>query len=218
MPRDEFQPVLTPQLLLHAYSSGIFPMADAQDGMLHWIDPLMRGVLPLDGLHISRSLQKMLRTSDLHVTIDRDFETVMRACAARDETWITEELIAAYTGLHHLGYAHSVEVREYSGVLVGGLYGVTIGGAYFGESMFSNVPSASKLALVYLVARLRLGGFQLLDTQFVTDHLTSMGAQEIPRAQYHEKLVSALNAHSDWGALSTSIRGRDILQFVTHTS
>jgi leucyl/phenylalanyl-tRNA--protein transferase len=142
----------------------------------------------------------------------------MRACADRDETWINEELVTAYTGLHERGYAHSVEVRDDGGALMGGLYGVTIGGAYFGESMFSRVPSASKIALVFLVARLRAGGFSLLDTQFVTDHLISMGAGEIPRGQYHTRLVHALRRHSDWGALSSEITGDGILQFVTQTS
>lgn len=218
MARDDQRFDITPALLLQAYSSGIFPMADGADQTVHWIDPLMRGVLPLDRLHVSRSLRKLIRQERFQITVDTQFETVMHACADREETWINDELIEAYTGLHDRGYAHSIEVKTLEGQLVGGLYGVTIGSAYFGESMFSRVPSASKIALVYLVARLRAGGFTLLDTQFVTDHLVGLGAIEIPRGQYHARLVHALRRQSDWFALPVSAAPEDVLQLVTHTS
>ncbi|MGB0497579.1 MAG: leucyl/phenylalanyl-tRNA--protein transferase [Rubricella sp.] len=218
MARDERDPPpLTPALLLHAYQVGIFPMAEP-DGELRWIDPHRRGVIPLDGLHVSRSLHKTIRRGGFSITIDTAFEQVMRACADRDETWISDDIVAAYTALHDRGYAHSVEYRDDEGRLAGGLYGVSIGAAFFGESMFSLLPSASRIALVWLVARLRAGGFTLLDTQFVTPHLASMGCVEIPRAVYHAQLVNALRRHSDWGALPSSAPASEITQLVTQMS
>jgi leucyl/phenylalanyl-tRNA--protein transferase len=217
MPRDDLLEI-TPSLLLQAYASGVFPMAEPDDDIVRWIDPLARGIIPLDGLHVSRSLRKQILRGGFHVTIDEQFEHVMRACADREETWISEELIAAYVGLHHRGYAHSVEVCDNDGALIGGLYGVRIGAAFFGESMFSRAASASKIALVWLVARLRAGGFTLLDTQFLTDHLVTMGAVEISRAEYQAHLSRAIRLHSDWRALSNAASSSDVIQRATQMS
>jgi leucyl/phenylalanyl-tRNA--protein transferase len=183
---------LTPDILLRAYAMGIFPMSDGRDDPeIHWIDPRRRGVLPLDGFHISRSLAKRIRSGAFHVTTDTAFEAVVEACADRDETWISHRIQRLYAQLHALGFAHSIEIWQ-SDQLVGGVYGVTLGAAFFGESMFSRVTDASKLALAHAVHRLRAGGFRLFDTQFLTPHLASLGAQEIPRAEYHRKLAHAL--------------------------
>lgn len=187
---------LTPDLLLRAYRLGLFPMAESRKSRtLHWLDPDARGILPLDGLHISRSLMKTLRGGRFTVTANQAFERVIAACAAaranRMETWINHEIERLFNELSHLGFAHSVESWE-DGELVGGLYGITLGGAFFGESMFSTATDASKVALAHLVARLRLGGYTLLDTQFITDHLSSLGAIEIPRHTYHAMLAAAV--------------------------
>lgn len=188
---------LTSDLLLRAYASGIFPMARSRDeNRLYWIDPERRGILPLDALHIPRSLRKTLRNGPFEIRCDTAFETVMRACgeatADRPDTWINDEIVRLFVELFELGLAHSVEVWQ-DGELVGGLYGLALGGAFFGESMFSRRTDASKVALVHLVARLRHGGFRLLDTQFVTDHLKQFGTREIPRAEYQERLADALD-------------------------
>jgi leucyl/phenylalanyl-tRNA--protein transferase len=193
---------IDPDLLLRAYSVGVFPMADSRDATdIFWVEPKKRGVLPLDGFHLSHSLRKTLRSERFAVTADRDFAGVMRCCAEatsdRPETWINGQIEAAYTVLHRNGHAHSIEVwhaGDIGGAMVGGLYGVTLGGAYFGESMFSRASDASKVALAHLVARLRVGGFALLDCQFITDHLASLGAVEIGRADYRVLLDSALGA------------------------
>ncbi|HUM07729.1 MAG TPA: leucyl/phenylalanyl-tRNA--protein transferase [Acidocella sp.] len=187
---------LTPDLLLRAYQLGLFPMAEARESRaLHWLDPEARGVLPLHGFHIPRSLMKTLRGGRFTVTADTDFEATIAACAAarpnREETWINEEIERLFTELFRLGFAHSVETWQ-NGQLVGGLYGMALGGVFFGESMFSTATDASKAALVNLVARLRLGGFKLLDTQFITAHLARFGAVEIPRAEYHHLLAEAV--------------------------
>lgn len=187
---------LTPDLLLRAYRLGLFPMAESRTSpTLHWLDPDMRGVLPLNGLHISRSLMKTLRSNRFAITADQDFNRVITACATirttRTETWINHEIQQLFNDLSYLGFAHSVETWE-NNELVGGLYGVSLGSAFFGESMFSTATDASKVALVHLVARLRLGGYTLLDTQFITDHLSSLGAIEIPRHTYHVMLAAAL--------------------------
>jgi len=184
--------VIEPALLVHAYRQGIFPMA-MEDEEIGWFSPDPRGVLPLEALHVSSRLARVVRSGRFEVAIDRDFEGVMRACAAdRDEgTWISEEIIASYVALHAQGMAHSVETwRE--GRLVGGLYGVHLGGAFFGESMFHVETDASKVALVALVTRLRARGFSLLDIQWVTPHLATFGAIEIPRAEYLGCLTRAL--------------------------
>jgi len=190
---------LTPDLLLQAYQSGYFPMADPSDGRIGWFSPDPRAIIPLDGLRVSRSLRRTLRRKPFELASDRDFPGVMRACAARAETWISEEIIAAYTQLFRLGLAHTVETWQ-DGVMVGGLYGVALGGAFFGESMFSAVTDASKVALVDLVRRLRAGGYTLLDTQFITDHLRGIGAVEVPRDEYLGMLEDALAVEAHWPA------------------
>lgn len=188
---------LTSDLLLRAYASGIFPMARSrEENRLYWIDPERRGILPLEAFHVSKSLRRTLRGGHFDIRCDTAFEAVMRACgeatADRPETWINEEIVRLFVELFELGLAHSVEVRQ-DGELVGGLYGLALGGAFFGESMFSRRTDASKAALVHLVARLRHGGFRLLDAQFVTDHLKQFGAVEIPRADYQKRLAEALD-------------------------
>ncbi len=187
---------ITPELLLRAYANGIFPMAEsAGTGELFWVDPERRGVLPLDAFHLPRRLRRTLRSGLFEVRCDEAFAAVLRGCAApaqdRPRTWINEEIIRLYTALFEAGFAHSVETWR-DGELVGGLYGVALGGAFFGESMFSRVTDASKVALAHLVARLKLGGFTLLDTQFVTEHLQQFGTREIARVQYHRRLAAAL--------------------------
>ncbi|PWR24033.1 leucyl/phenylalanyl-tRNA--protein transferase [Zavarzinia compransoris] len=208
---------LTPALLLRAYAAGIFPMADhARDDDLFWVDPDWRGILPLDQFHLPRSLTKTVRHDRFAVTVDQDFEGVVAACAAsapgRRSTWISHRIRALYAGLHRLGHAHSVETRL-EGRLVGGLYGVRLGAAFFGESMFSRETDASKVALVHLVARLRAGGFRLLDTQFVTGHLMRFGAIEIPREAYRQQLDAALTAPpGDFFALPQGLPGETVLK------
>lgn len=196
MPHDMYPPdapPLTPDLLLRGYMSGIFPMAENRgDAEVFWVDPRRRGILPLDGVHVSRSLRKAMRRSEGTLTLDRDFAGVVDGCADRDETWINDAIREAYLGLHEMGYGHSIELWHGSR-LVGGVYGVAIGAAFFGESMFSRVPDASKIALVCLAAHLRTCGYRLFDTQFVTDHLRGLGAMEISRADYRERLRDALS-------------------------
>ena len=183
---------LTPELLLHGYSIGIFPMAEnREDEEVFWVDPRMRGVMPLDGFHLSRSLAKAMRRSPFEVALSRDFEGVVRGCADRSDTWINRTLFHLYSQLHAKGHAHSYELWE-GEELVGGVYGVTLGAAFFGESMFSRRTNASKMALAGLVDHLTRAGFTLFDTQFLTEHLASLGAVEIPRATYHARLEHAL--------------------------
>ncbi len=184
---------LTPEMILQAYRAGIFPMATARTNPeIHWYDPDLRGILPIAGLHVPKRLRQTIRKQPYAITFDRDFAGVMRACAdARPETWINDEIIALYTALHHQGHAHSVEAWH-NGCLVGGIYGLAIGAAFFGESMFSRKTNASKIALVHLVARLWRQGFELLDTQFVNEHLKQFGVTEIPRQEYHDRLARAL--------------------------
>ena len=189
--------MLTPQIVLDAYSKGLFPMAEnRRDKQLFWIDPEVRGILPLDNFHIPRSLKKKIRNNPFEVRFDHNFAAVIRACAQqkpkRRETWINDEIIELYTKLFCMRHAHSVECWQEE-KLVGGLYGISIGGAFFGESMFSSERDSSKIALVHLVARLNLAGFTLLDTQFITDHLKQFGAIEISRVEYHKILNVALN-------------------------
>jgi leucyl/phenylalanyl-tRNA--protein transferase len=195
---------LSPQLLLRAYSMGIFPMAERKDDpTVFWVDPEIRGIIPLDKFHVSKSLKKTIRTGRFRITCDTAFERVMRCCATesdtRDETWINDDIIHAYTELHEFGFAHSVETWL-DDELVGGLYGVSMGAAFFGESMFSRARDASKVALVHLVARLHQGGYELLDTQFVTDHLKQFGAIEIPARYYLEQLESAITMKAEFAA------------------
>ncbi len=198
MSRPRRQTEITPELLLRAYSIGLFPMAEDRDARhLFWVEPEARGVFPLDGLIVSRSLAKAVRSERFEVVADRDFDSVIRACAERDKTWINDEILGLYGELHRRGLAHSVEAYE-NGELAGGLYGVSLGAAFFGESMFHRARDGSKVALVHLVARLRLGGFQLLDAQFLTPHLASLGAVEITRAHYRHQLESAIQMSADF--------------------
>jgi leucyl/phenylalanyl-tRNA---protein transferase len=191
---------LDPRLLLQGYATGIFPMADSRDANeLFWVEPRNRAIIPLNRFHISRSLRRTLRTGPFTVTRDRDFAAVITACADREETWINDELEHAMLALHASGHAHSIEV--WSGdQLVGGLYGVKLGRAFFGESMFSRMRDASKVAMAWLVARLKAGNFTLLDCQFMTDHLASLGAVSIPRETYVALLSVALGAGAAVGA------------------
>jgi len=187
---------LTPEILLAAYAAGVFPMADsADDPELFWVDPQRRGILPLDRFHVPRRLRRVLRQGRFEIRCDAAFEAVIRGCAEatekRPNTWINDEIVRLYTGLFARGAAHSIECRR-DGALVGGLYGIAIGAAFFGESMFSRETDASKVALVHLVARLRHGGYRLLDMQFLTPHLARFGGIEVSRAHYHRLLASAL--------------------------
>jgi leucyl/phenylalanyl-tRNA--protein transferase len=185
---------IDPRLLLQGYATGIFPMADSRDAAdLFWVEPRNRAIIPLDGFHVSRSLRRTIRSGRFSVTRDQAFGAVIAACADRPETWINGELEAAMLAMHGSGHAHSIEVWG-AGGLVGGLYGVKLGRAFFGESMFSRATDASKVALAWLVARLKTGGFSLLDCQFMTDHLASLGAVNVPRETYVALLSAALGA------------------------
>lgn len=209
---------LTPDLLLRAYAAGVFPMAESRDDPeVFWVDPRDRGVLPLDGFHMSRSLRRRLRSGMYEVSVNQAFEAVIDGCADRPETWINATISALYADLFRLGRAHSVEVWE-DNDLIGGVYGVALGGAFFGESMFSRRTDASKVALAYLVDRLRQGGFALFDTQFITDHLASLGAIEIPRETYHRLLGNALSVHADFGAPGPVPTPQAMVQRMTQTS
>jgi len=193
---------LTPELLLYTYSQGIFPMGD-DDGEIYWYDPDPRAIIPLDdAFHVPRSLARRIRQGGFDVRIDSAFRSVITACAEpdqnRENTWITPPIIDIYCELHRLGYAHSVETWI-DGALVGGLYGVAIGGLFAGESMFSRATDSSKISLVYLVERLRAGGFTLLDTQFMTEHLRRFGTVEIPRDEYQRRLRRALQTPTAFG-------------------
>jgi leucyl/phenylalanyl-tRNA--protein transferase len=197
---------ITPQTLLRAYAAGIFPMAEsAEDSALYWVEPEVRGVLPLDQLHVSHSLRKTIRRGAYEIRIDTAFGAVIEGCATkafgRPNTWINGRIRSLYTQLHRLGCCHSVETWQ-SGALVGGLYGVRLGGAFFGESMFSRQRDASKVALVHLVARLNAGGFRLLDTQFTTPHLRNLGAIDVPRQDYHRLLETAIEVDADFHAFA----------------
>ncbi len=215
-------PDLTPDLLLRAYANGYFPMAESRaSAELFWVDPEMRGIIPLDQFHVPRRLARTIRSDRFAVRIDTAFEQVMRACAAprpgHPESWINEQIIHLYTSLFERGHGHSVECwRE--GQLVGGIYGVEIGAAFFGESMFSRVRDASKVSLTHLAARLRSGGYQLFDAQFLTAHLARFGAIEIPRAQYRKLLRRAINDRGDFYSLPEVCGGDLVMQSITQTS
>lgn len=217
---------ITPELLLKAYCQGVFPMAEARESdEVFWVDPKMRGIIPLEGLKLSKSLKKTIRKVPFDIFINRDFTGVMAACAksdgdetsTRNETWINDDLISAYSELNRLGYAHSVECWDDDG-LVGGLYGVCINGGFFGESMFHLKRDASKIALAYLVARLKKGGFSLLDTQFITPHLESLGGIEISRDDYQKRLAQALQLEGDFQSLGDVSTADTVLQLITQTS
>jgi leucyl/phenylalanyl-tRNA--protein transferase len=208
---------ITPEVLLKAYSCGIFPMAEsAEDPALYWLDPELRGVIPLEQFHVSARLARTVRSDRFTVTVNRDFDGVLDGCAepapGRPRTWINTRIRHLYRKLHERRHCHSVEV--YDGTdLVGGLYGVTLGRAFFGESMFHRMRDASKIALVHLVARLNAGGFKLLDTQYVTAHLKTFGAIEVPQRQYHRLLETALTGAGDFAALGIEhpVKGEDAL-------
>jgi leucyl/phenylalanyl-tRNA--protein transferase len=195
-------PLLTPEILLNAYAQGLFPMAERRDDpTLYWVSPEKRGVIPLDGFHVPRRLARTLRNRRYRLTTDRAFVEVMRGCAkpapGREQSWINDEILRLYAALHAGGHAHSVECWQ-GDELVGGLYGVSLGAAFFGESMFSDARDASKVALVHLVELLRRGGFILLDTQFLTPHLAGFGAYEIPREAYLARLHQAIARPAEW--------------------
>ena len=207
----------TPELLLSAYAAGIFPMAESRDAPdIFWVDPPLRGVLPLDGFRASRSLRRRMMKGGLIATINRDFPAVLEGCAERPETWINGTIAALCRELHSRGHAHSVEVRH-GPTLVGGVYGVALGGVFFGESMFSRATDASKVALACLVDRLRSSGFTLFDAQFLTPHLASLGAVEITRAEYHARLIAALGTPAVLD-LSPLPPVQDVAQRMTQTS
>jgi leucyl/phenylalanyl-tRNA--protein transferase len=204
--RDDIVIEITPQVLLKAYTCGIFPMAEsADDPALYWIEPQHRGILPLDGVHVPRRLARTLRSTPLEIRVDTDIEGVIEGCAAsrpgRRSTWINERIRGLYRDLYDLGHCHTVEVWH-NDRLAGGLYGVALNGAFFGESMFSNARDASKIALMHLAARLAYGGFKLLDTQFVTDHLRQFGTVELNREEFHHLLEAALDVDADFGRLA----------------
>ncbi|MGL4542462.1 MAG: leucyl/phenylalanyl-tRNA--protein transferase [Polymorphobacter sp.] len=229
---------LDPDLLLRAYAAGIFPMGETRDAPdVFWVEPKRRGVLPLAGFHLAHSLAKTIRAERFEVTANRDFAAVMHGCAertdGREDSWINGTIVEAYSALHDRGSAHSIECWH-DGELAGGLYGVSIGGAFFGESMFTRQRDASKVALAHLVARLKVGGFTLLDTQFLTAHLASFGAVELPRTAYRAQLAAAVAGSGDFSALerrglsalaprdattvSGPVSGKAIAQLLTQTS
>ena len=221
--RDSASSEITPEVLLRAYACGIFPMAEsADDPTLFWVEPETRGLIPLDGFHVSSRLARTVRTDVFTVTVDTAFKAVIAGCAApqegRNDTWINKRIRDLYVGLFELGHAHSVEVWQ-DGDLVGGLYGVSLGRTFFGESMFHRARDASKVALVHLVARLRAGGYRLLDTQFITDHLKTFGAVELPRKQYHKLLADALIGEADFAVLPLDrpIPGGDAVALATRS-
>jgi leucyl/phenylalanyl-tRNA--protein transferase len=208
---------LTPRMLLEAYRLGTFPMAESRDGReLFWFDPVQRGVLPLDGFHMTRSLARHIRAMTWDIRLNTDFEGVIDGCAARESTWINAEITDLFTALHRMGHAHSLEVWD-GDALVGGVYGLALGGVFCGESMFSGRPNASKVALAYLVTHLRACGFTLFDTQYLNDHLASLGGVEIPRSAYRAQLAQALRIKADILArpLPTA---QDVMQLRAHRS
>jgi leucyl/phenylalanyl-tRNA---protein transferase len=209
---------LTPDILLQAYRCGIFPMAESATAkQLHWYEPKQRGIIPLDGFHVSRSLAKVVRSERFEVSANSDFDAVIRACAApaagRENTWINATIRDLYGKLFEMGHCHTIEVRL-AGQLVGGLYGVSFGQAFFGESMFHLATDASKVALVHLIARLKNGGYQLLDAQFKTDHLAQFGAIEIDKSLYQTLLAQAVKQPSDHSTWQVSLGGAEALALV----
>jgi len=211
---------ITPEVLLKAYACGIFPMAEnAEDPALYWIEPDHRGIIPLDTFHVPSRLARTVRTTRFTVMVDRAFDQVIEGCAApnvgRTRTWINTRIRKIYRSLYAEGHCHTVEVYD-GRLLVGGLYGVSLGRAFFGESMFHRARDASKIALVHLVARLKVGGYKLLDTQFVTDHLKTLGALEVPKREYHQLLEDALGGEGDFAALpmNRTVTGAEALAVI----
>ena len=212
---------LTPELVLAAYARGLFPMAERRDDPhLYWVSPEKRGIIPLETFHIPGRLARTVRADRFSIAVNRDFEAVLDGCAepqpGRARTWINARIRTLYEKLYNIGHCHSVEAYE-DGALAGGLYGVCLGRAFFGESMFHRSRDASKVALVHLVARLRASGFVLLDTQFVTDHLKTFGAAEVSRRQYHKLLEAALVGEADFTALRRTMTGVEALQYAQAT-
>jgi leucyl/phenylalanyl-tRNA--protein transferase len=208
---------LTAKHLLNAYAMGVFPMAESRDDAeVHWVDPRRRGIIPLDKFHISRSLRRSILRPDYDIRTNTDFAGVVTACADRPETWINPEIFRLYLDLHRDGFAHSLEVWD--GTLAGGVYGVVLGKAFFGESMFSRRTDASKIALAWLVHRLRAGGFTLFDTQFLTPHLASLGGVEITRADYHQRLAKALEGSAQFDPPGYAPDRQSVTQRNTQTS
>ncbi|MDP6565087.1 MAG: leucyl/phenylalanyl-tRNA--protein transferase [Alphaproteobacteria bacterium] len=213
---------ITPDIVLKAYAAGVFPMSESRDDPnLFWVDPEQRGVLPLDDFHLSRRLRRTVRAEPFEISVDGAFARVIDGCAGpgpgRWSTWINESIVELFTTLHQRGFAHSVEAWS-DDELAGGLYGIALGGAFFGESMFSRHKDASKVALVHLVARLRLAGFSLLDTQFVTEHLRQFGAVEIARDDYHSRLEAALSRPVDFSLGGRRLSAAEVLQSIVQTS
>jgi leucyl/phenylalanyl-tRNA--protein transferase len=209
---------ITPQVLLKAYAVGIFPMAEsADDPGLYWIEPEARGIIPLDRFHLPRRLARTVAQDIFEIRVDHDFKSVIGGCAAaargRAKTWINTRIRRLYGDLFALGHCHTIEAWQ-DGKLVGGLYGVRLGAAFFGESMFSRERDASKVALVHLVARLRAGGFHLLDTQFTTAHLKQFGAIDVDRRQYHRLLEAAIARRADFNALRRDATGAEVLEAI----
>ena len=208
---------ITAAMLLRAYRMGIFPMAESRsDERIFWVNPEARGILPLDGFHLSRSLRRTILKAPLRASLNADFPGVVRACADREETWINGTIFDLYLELHRWGYAHSLEIWH-DGVLAGGVYGVALGQAFFGESMFSRRRDGSKIALAWLVAHLGACGFTLFDTQFLTPHLASLGGKEIPRDQYLARLAQACSRPADITALPLP-DAYSVVQRITQTS
>ena len=213
---------ITPEIVLKAYAAGIFPMSDGRDEKeIFWVDPERRGILPLENFHLPRRLHRIVRNEQFQVRTNTHFEEVVEACAeptsGRWTTWINHEIQDIFLGLHERGFAHSLETWT-NDELVGGLYGIALGGAFFGESMFSRQNNASKVALVHLVGRLKLGGYKLLDTQLVTKHLHQFGGVEISRETYHSQLAAALSLAGDFNSIGTSLTSAVVLQSITQTS
>ena len=218
--RDSAQVEITPEVLLKAYACGIFPMAEnAEDPALYWIEPEKRGIIPLDRFHVPARLARTVRSDRFTVAVNRDFDAVIDGCAepraGRPRTWINTRIRSLYRKLHERRHCHSVEVYD-GGELAGGLYGVTFGRAFFGESMFHRARDASKMALVHLIARLKVGGYRLLDTQYVTEHLRTFGAVEVPKRRYHRLLEEALIGEANFTALPPDrpLSGAEALEII----
>lgn len=220
--KDDIVMEITPQVLLKAYACGLFPMAEsADDPGLFWLEPERRGILPLDGFHLPRRLRRTIRQDVFEIRVSTDFQGVIDGCASplpgRSKTWINKEIRRLYGELFEMGYCHTVEAWQ-NGELVGGLYGVSLNGAFFGESMFTLETDASKVCLAHLVARMIVGGYSLLDTQFVTDHLSKFGTQEITQADYNERLSEALKQDPDFYAFPTNASGAEVLNVLANWS
>lgn len=209
---------LTPELLLGAYGTGVFPMAETRDDPdVFWVDPRRRGILPLDGFHISRSLARRMRRADVLATLDEGFDEVLNGCAERKETWINDTIRDLMLALHEMGHAHAFAVWQ-SDRMIGGMYGVALGGAFFGESMFSRATDGSKMALAFAVDHLRRTGFRLFDTQFLTEHLASLGAVEVSRADYHARLREALELTAEIRSIPIEPDAQAVVHRITQTS